>query len=382
MSSDKYYLIEVIADFMKNAVKIAFLFFVFIPFTDRALAQEQPQPQEKEGTVSVKFEKGTRIAVDNSTTGPIIVIGWDRDVIEATAMSDRGIERVRIKTGFAFDSPVISLTATYAERERTEKLDEDPNAGPQKLLRDIGSFMSRPFQNFARQGEIFFEVKVPRSAELEPIRVFRSDVVVTGVTTNITVVGEKSPIRLKNVGSAEVRTQSGEVEIDGTSGLADVITTSGVISVRNAGGDVRALSLNGRIDIDCAQGRVDASNTDARITIRGARSDVSATTTYSFVQFRGPIRNDGRYYLKSMSGSVEMETPADSPGFTVSLSSYRGQVETDFDLKTTQPKVSSPGGRRMIGRRGNGSAHITLDSFDGSVRLKKLAANAPPLPCN
>jgi len=365
---------------MKNAVKTAFLLFLLLPFTARTRAQEQPQ--EKDGTVSLKFEKGTRIAVDNSTTGPIIIIGWDRDVIEATAMSDRGIEKVRIKTGFAFDSPVISLTATYAERERIEKFDEDPLAAPHKVLRDIGSLISRPFQNNARPGEIFFEVRVPNSAELEPIRVFRSDVVVTGVATNIAVLGEKSPIRLKNVGSAEVRTQSGEVEIDGISGLADVITTSGVIAVRNAGGDIRALSLSGRIDIDCARGRVDASNTDARITIRGARSDVSATTTYSLVQFIGPIRNDGRYYLKSMSGNVEMETPADSPGFTVSLSSYRGQVETDFELKTTQQPVNSPTGRRMIGRRGNGSAHITLDSFDGSVRLKKRAPNAPALPCN
>src|SRR5678815_2981858 len=177
---------------MKNAVKPTLLLLLLLAFTPRALAQEQPQ--EKDGTVSIKFEKGTRIAVDNSTTGPIIVIGWDRDVIEATAMSDRGIEKVRVKTGFAFDSPVISLTATYAERERTEKFDEDPNATPQKLLREIGSFMSRPFQNNARSGEIFFEVRVPSNAELEPIRVFRSDVVVTGVATNIAVVGEKSPI--------------------------------------------------------------------------------------------------------------------------------------------------------------------------------------------
>ena len=365
---------------MKNAVKYIFMLFLLVAISHRVLAQEQLP--EKEGSVTLKFEKGTRIAIENSTTGPVVVIGWDRDVIEATAVSDRGTEKVRVKTGFAFDAPVLALTAVYAERERTEKMEEDPIAIPQRILRDFGSFMARPFQTNSRSGEILFEVRVPRSAELEPFRVFRSDVLVSGVTTNIAVVGSKSAIRLKTIGSAEVRTQSGEVEIDGTSGLADVITTSGVIAVRNAGGDVRALSLSGRIDISCARGRVDAINTDGPIKITGARADVTATTTYSVVQFTGPIRSDGRYYLKSMSGTVEMETPADSPGFTVSLSSYRGQIENDFELKTTQKPVNSQTGRRVIGRRGNGAAHITLDSFDGSVRLKKLVPTAAAITCN
>ena len=162
-----------------------------------------------------------------------------------------------------------------------------------------------------------------------------------------------------------MRTQSGDVEIEGTSGLADVVTTSGVITVRNAGGDVRALSLSGRIDIDCARGRVDVSNTDGPITVRAAGSDVSANTTYSLIHFIGAIRGDGRYYLKSMSGTVEMEVPADSPGFTASLSSYKGQVENDFELKD-QPAA---GNRTALAARDraslNGSAHITLDSFDG-----------------
>ena len=151
----------------------------------------------------MKYEKGTRIAVDNRTTGPIVVIGWDRDQIEATAMSDRGTETVDVKMGFLFDSPVVVLKANYAERERTDETVESIGRIPESVFREIGSFFSRPFQDNTRPGDILLEVRVPRSAELEPIRVFRSEVLVSGLTTSVAVLGEKSTIRLKT--SAEAR---------------------------------------------------------------------------------------------------------------------------------------------------------------------------------
>ena len=242
------------------------------------------------------------------------------------------------------------------------------------VSRAIGRLLRGPTIG-SRPDDILIEVKVPRYAEIEPIQVYRSEVLVVGVETPVVINGEKSAIKLQNVASAEVRTQSGDVEIDGVSGLADVITTSGTIAVKNAGADVRALSLSGRIEIECARGRVDVSNTDGPITISGIGGDVSATTTYSTTRLSGGIRANGRYYLKSMSGAIEMELPANSPGFTATLSSYRGELSSDFSLKTNQkPKSTTQTNRRLIGRHGNGLAQITLDSFDGAVRLRKLAA--------
>jgi DUF4097 and DUF4098 domain-containing protein YvlB len=232
---------------------------------------------------------------------------------------------------------------------------------------------------YSRSGEIFLEVKVPRYAEIEMITVNRSEVLVYGVETAITINGARSVIKLKRVGAAEVKTSSGDVEVEDVSGLVDVITTSGAIVVKDAGSDVRALSLNGRIEIRCARGRVDVSNTNGPITLGGVIGDATATATNSDVRFSGPIRADGRYYLKSMSGAVEMEAPANSPGFTATLSSYRGGIETDFSLKTNKSAgnaASNPVNRRLIGRHGNGQAQITLDSFDGKVRLSKMAPGA------
>jgi Toastrack DUF4097 len=362
---------------------------LLMPLWADVSAQEGSGPEvvrDPSGIVSVKFERGGKISLGNRTTGPIVVVGWDRDVIEASATSDRGAEAVRVNVYPDPSGARILLKADYAESEE--------NRGPRQLLRErrmmfgarapesaqgISQGPDSPPMFYSRPGEVFLEVKVPRYAEIEMITVKRSEVLVYGVETAITVNGARSAIKLKRVGAAEVRTRSGDVEVDDANGLVDVITTGGAIVVKNARSDVRALSLSGRIEIQCARGRVDVSNTDGPITMNGVIGDVSATATNSHVRFSGPIRAEGRYYLKSMSGAVEMEVPASSPGFTVTLSSYRGGVETDFSLKTSKSATdrgNSPVNRRLIGRYDNGQAQITLDSFDGTVRLSKMAAGA------
>jgi len=358
-------------------------------------AQEARQPEQSgpeivrdpSGVVSVKFERGGKINLGNRTPGPIVVVGWDRDFIEASAVSDRGAEAVRVNVYPDPSGVRISLKADYAESDEGRGLRQRLRErrmlygarDPESPEPPVSQGPDLPPVFYFRPREIFLEVKVPRYAEIEMISVNRSEVLVSGVDTAIAVNGGRGAVKLRRVGAAEVKTSGGNVEVDDAAGLVDVITTGGAIVVKNARSDVRALSLNGRIEIHCARGRVDVSNTDGPITLNGVGGDVSATATNSHVRFSGPIRAEGRYYLKSMSGAVEMEAPAGSPGFTVTLSSYRGGVETDFSLKTSKSAASkgdSPVNRRLIGRYGNGQAQITLDSFDGAVKLSKMAAGA------
>jgi hypothetical protein len=241
--------------------------------------------------------------------------------------------------------------------------------------------ITQPTFSGDRPREVNLEVKVPRKAEIELIKVYRSNVEVTGIEMPLIISGDKSVIKLSQVGAVEVKTSSGSVEIEDAAGLVDVITASGAIKVRNAGSDVRALSIGGDVDIQCARGRVDVSTTDGSIKLIGVSGDVDATTTNSEVRFTGAIREDGRYHLKSMSGYVEMTIQADPPGFTAALSSYKGMVSTGFFflLKLKEPSqpdqtdvsVPPPFSRRLTGRYGDGRAQITLDSFDGVVLLNK-----------
>ena len=307
--------------------------------------------------VSINVSRGIKVSFDNRTTGRITVKGWDRDVIEARALSTRGDEVVIVGT---FEEPSgkrIYLKADYADLDQpdapTNLVDEPPQIEGSNL-------------------KVHLEVNIPRYAEIGLIEVWRSDVEVSGVETLVAVSSERSTVLLKDVGAAEVRNRSGNVEIDDINGLAVVTTSSGAIRVSNSKSAVRAISIAGPIEIRCSAGRIDVSNTEAPIELVNIDGDVDAIATNSSVRLTGKLRDGGRYFLKSMSGRVEMLLPTNPSGFNATLSSYRGLVESDFELSTKQPAADAAHNRRRVGVYGNGKAQITLDSFEGFVRLTRL----------
>lgn len=309
------------------------------------------------GRVSINVPRGVKVFFDNRTTGRITVKGWDRDVIEARALSTRGEEVVVVKTVEESSGKMISLKADYADR--------DQPATPTNPIYD-------PPQIEGSNLKVHLEVNVPRYTEIGVIEVWRSDVEVSGVETLVAVSSERSSVILKDVGGAEVRNRSGNVEIDGTTGPAVVTTSSGAIRISNSKNAVRAVSIAGPIEIKCSAGRIDVSNTEAPIELVNIDGDVDAIATNSSVRLTGKLRDGGRYFLKSMSGRVEMLLPANPSGFNATLSSYRGMVESDFNLSTKQSTSDAAHNRRRVGAYGNGKAQITLDSFEGLVRLTKL----------
>jgi hypothetical protein len=348
--------------------------------------------------VSVKLERGGHVAVDNRTTGRIRVIGWDKDTVEATATSERGVEAVRFTVT---DSPekVVWLKADYLKREGDEKPRSDAASGmsptptvpveipplPPNLPKQIHMPGSANYEGpedppmrDGRPIEVHLEVRVPRYAEIDLIKVIRSPVEVTGVNTSVVVMGDKSDVVIRGVREAEVRTRSGAIAIEDVGELVEVITASGAVRVRDVKGNVRVLSISGNVEVECVRGRVNVDTANGSIALSNVQGDVEANASNSDIHFAGPIREDGRYHLKTMSGVVEMALRDKPPGFTAALSSYRGTIENDFQLQVKHSREQEDGevNRRIVGRHGNGQAQITLDSFDGRVKLAKLTPDA------
>lgn len=321
------------------------------------------------GQVTLNVSPGVQVELGNRSTGRITVTGWDRDVISARAVSQRGDETLIINQRSS-ETERFFLKADYADLEspdRTRVLDSPPSGDDGRAL------------------QIHLEVSLPRYTAIELIRVIRSNVQINNVDTPLTIVGEKSRIILKQVGAAEIHTRGGDVDIQDATGFIQVATASGAIRVTNAKSGLRAVSIAGPIEVKCARGRVDVSNTDAPIVFYDVAGDVDAIAANSSVRFDGELQEDGRYHLRSMSGKVEMIVPGNTAGFNATLSSYRGLVESDFPLKTasggSKANVRSTGpetGRRLSGQFRNPRAQIWLDSFEGLVRLTRRA----PSPSN
>ncbi len=321
-----------------------------------------PHTERRLGRVSLAVARDVRLLVENRTTGRITLHGWDQDLIEARAISDRG-EEVLIVAQSEDEGPrKVFLKADYVNLENSETPTEPLDLPPR------GS--DGPLQ-------IRLDVNVPRYVELELIRVIRSDVEISGVETPITVIGRESNVTLKDVGPVEAHTRTGSILIENAKGIADVTSSTGAIKISNSSGAVRAVSIAGSIEIRCFKGRIDVANTQAPIELEAIEGDVEAIAASSNVSFKGRLSDDGRYYLKSMSGRVEMILPDDTRGFNVTLTSYRGTVESDFSLHS-KPSAQDAGttGRRLSGRFGKGSPQITLDSFEGLVKLSKIPSTS------
>jgi hypothetical protein len=314
------------------------------------------------GVSSLPVTRGVQLRLDNRTVGRIVVHGWDRDLIEAHASSERGNEVVVVEKTETDGPKQFFIKADYANLESGESPTKDLELPP--LNGDV------PIQ-------VHLEVNVPRYTEIELIRVIRSDVEVTGIETAVGVMGKSSNVMLKDVGSVEAHTATGWIMIENARGIADVSSSTGKIVISNSRGAVRAVSITGSIEIKCVKGRIDVSNAQAPIELDRIDGDVDAIATNSDIRFKGPLSEDGRYYMRSTFGRVETIIPADTRGFNATLTSYNGSVESDFSLvpkPSTQENTDIK--HRLAGRFGKGSPQITLDSFQGLVKLTKAARNS------
>lgn len=184
--------------------------------------------------------------------------------------------------------------------------------------------------------------------------------------------------------SLEVSTHSGDVDIDGTRGEVQVQTVEGAVKVNGGTGRISLSSVEGEVQLTGASGRINISAVDGAVIVRGAKGDVQvsavdgavtledidatsvdANTVDGDIDFTGTFQTSGRYRLSSHDGNVTVTVP--SIDAEVSVVTYEGDFDSDFPVTLS----SSHSRKRMDFTLGKGSARLELESFDGSVRLRK-----------
>jgi DUF4097 and DUF4098 domain-containing protein YvlB len=312
--------------------------------------------------VSLTLGRGGKLAI-SSRAGRIVVNGWDRDTVQATATGENG--------------PVPIETQMTGDQSHP------------RLLLIVRSGQAKRYGREAR-----LDVKVPRYADLETLEGYRGDIEVSDVQGSTLINAGSGDVKVARVGpikisrrSGDVRVRevkgdltarsfSGDVVVESVTGQVDVAATNGSLRVHDAGGDVRASSATGDIEVRCAKGRAEVSSASGSITLIGVGGDAEGSTASGDVVFRGLLRAGGNYRLKSLSGEVLMTVQPDAPGFTATLTTYSGEIETEFPLKVEAPMQGGPVNRRITGRFGDGQAKLSLDSFSGTVKIAKGNAAA------
>lgn len=180
------------------------------------------------------------------------------------------------------------------------------------------------------------------------------------------VVGIRAPV------SAE--TVDGQVDVNGGQGLVSLRSVQGSVKLRGARGRISVNSVNEDIEVAGSSGDVAAQTVNGDIALQlGDAASVDANTVNGDITYSGPIRSSGRYALSTHNGDITL-TVGDGTSASVAVSTFSGEFESEFPVSLKETRK----GKGFNFALGSGSAQVTLESFQGTIRLVRPGSEADP----
>ena len=167
-------------------------------------------------------------------------------------------------------------------------------------------------------------------------------------------------------GEVRVSTIEGDITVQGGSGFVALQSVDGDLLLSEASGQVSLSTVDGTITVRGVRGDLTANAVDGEILMEGiAARRVDASTVDGGIEFEGTLESGGRYRLTSHDGDVTVIAPVINA--EVSVSTFSGEFESDFPVT-----ITGAGSRtRLNFTLGNGGARLELESFDGTVSLRR-----------
>jgi hypothetical protein len=266
-------------------------------------------------TIAVK--RGTRLEVDNFA-GEIKVRTWTRDALRIAASHSR-----RTRVDIDRSASAIRLTA-------------------------VGRMMP---------GQVDYELTVPTWMPLD----------LHGMSAEIDVEGTRAAVQAKTV--------NGGVRILGGTEMIAETSVQGAVEVLEAKGRVEVSSINAAVKLRRIDGDVVAESMNGMIVLDGVEAKaLEASTVNGSIVFVGPLMSGGVYNLSTHNGSLVVGM-SEKPNVAVSVATFSGDFSSSIPLSFDRGRR----GKRFDFTLGTGSARLELESFQGSVRLVRLAELAKRL---
>jgi DUF4097 and DUF4098 domain-containing protein YvlB len=275
--------------------------------------QEAPKTDE-----TVPVQKGTRLSINNFA-GEVVIRTWDKDSVHVVARH-QSRTRVVIKPNAAGLS--INATGTM---------------GP--------------------QGSVDYDITAPAWM---PIKV-------EGTYNFVTMEGVQ--------GEVFANTVRGDIIIKGGTGTITAKSVEGEVQVEGARGKVNVSSVNEKIRITDTSGEITAESINGAITMSGIDSNsVDASTVNGTIIYEGKLVDGGRYSFGTHNGDLLLGVP-ENANATFTIRTYNGSFQTDLPLPNVN-RADIERGRRAVTTLGNGkgSADVSLETFGGSIRVRRGTA--------
>jgi hypothetical protein len=305
---------------------------------------EKPaQPGEKiERSLTVDAQATITLCV---ASGTLNVRGWDKNEVRVRSLDAAQIELRRI------DKP--KDPAKPASRVDVMVLDKTRVVRPRLDCQALASI----------------EMEVPAGATVQ-VQTRDGDIMIAGVA------------------AAYAGSQNGDITIERATRLVEAGSVGGSILLRDSSGRVFLNSAGGGVEAINIQPAT-ADDTFEVGTVSGdiqldrvSNPKVMAKTVNGTLTMSGPLAKQGYYGFSNVTGDTVLVMPHDASFQLKATVSEKNNIVSDFNLKFINertpampppaPKPTPNVLRRVTGICGSGDATISVASFGGTVRLRKL----------
>src|SRR3954462_11966033 len=183
----------------------------------------------------------------------------------------------------------------------------------------------------------------------------------------IAVAGTYADVTMEGVGGdVSVETTHGDVKVRGGSGFVSLKSVQGEITLERAKGRIEVRAVNESIHLADINGDLSAESTNGSIILdRIDSSNVDLYTVNGNISYDGGIKDKGLYRLTTHNGLIAMPI-AEKANAALTVRTYNGSFRSTFPIGDPEKK-----NKRFSVTLGNGSAHVELESFGGTIALRR-----------
>ncbi len=191
----------------------------------------------------------------------------------------------------------------------------------------------------------------------------------------ITVGGTYADVTMEGVGGdVSVETTHGDINVRGGSGFVSLKSVQGEITLEKAKGRIEVRAINEGIRLADINGDLSAESTNGSIILdRIDSGNVDLYTVNGNISYDGPIKDKGLYRLTTHNGLIAMPIP-EKVNAMLTVRTYNGGFRSTFPLGNDTAERRN---KRFTLTLGNGSAHVELESFGGTISLRRPGETRP-----
>jgi len=193
-----------------------------------------------------------------------------------------------------------------------------------------------------------YHLTVPATMSLE----------LSGVSTEIAVTGSRGEVKASTV--------NGDVVVDGGVRFVSLSSVEGEVKLTGAKGRIEVSSVNQGVSVEHSVGEIVAETVNGDVELDVDSEVVEASTVNGSIRYDGPYKDGGSYTFSTHNGDILLTIPEKSNA-TVSVATFSGDFSSSFPLQLSETRR----GKRFSFTLGTGKARVELESFQGSIQLRR-----------